>query len=666
MPRHASTHAAGVVITDRTITDYVPVSVNGGSVVTQFDMDTIAELGLLKFDFLALRYLTIINSAEVAVREKHKDFDLSAVDVNDHETYELISHGLTDGVFQLESRGMRQMLTQLKPQSIDDIIAAIALYRPGPMDSIPKYIASRNDPGSIDYKIPMLKPILDVTYGCIVYQEQVMQIFREIAGYSFGHADIVRRAISKKKADVLNSEEEAFVRGAMANGISAEDATALFGDIVSFANYAFNKSHAAAYAVLSFRTAYLKVHYPREYYSALLTSVFGSADKIAEYSAECKKIGVSILPPDVNESRSSFCVQSDNIRYGLLSIKNIGSQFVDALVRERLTNGAFSDFDDFVERMRRHDMNKKQLEALIKSGAMDSLGPRRSQMLAVYEGIMETRAARRDEDQLDMFSMGGEDIAPVQKTKFPDVAEFSSRERLMLEKESCGVYLSGHILDDYAESIRRADPDVISEIKASFDDEADPENAPQMTYRDRSRVKLCGIVTSRTNKTTRNGDGMAFVTIEDRSGEIELICFSRFCESFGHMLLVNSPVTVEGNLTVKDDEDVKVILNSAEVLVEDTSLPPEAPKVQRAEPVRKPEAVRKTINKLYLRVPSVDSREYLRAKSLVQIFEGTIPVIFYDSRAGAYLTDDIILSGVTPFVVKELGEIIGEDNVVIR
>jgi len=660
MPRHASTHAAGVVITDRPITDYVPVSVNGGAVVTQFDMDTIAELGLLKFDFLALRYLTIIHHAESSVKEKNQSFDLSAVDISDKATYELISQGQTDGVFQLESRGMRQMLTQLRPENINDIIAAIALYRPGPMDSIPRYIEARHGKSAISYSIPELASILDVTFGCIVYQEQVMQIFRKIAGYSFGHADVVRRAISKKKSDVLVSEREAFVNGAVKNGTTEEAATSLFNEIVSFANYAFNKAHAAAYAVLSFRTAYLKAHHPREYYAALLTSVFGSAGKISEYSAECKKLGIRILPPDVNSSRQGFCVQNNDIRYGLLALRNIGIGFVDSLISERELGGVFTDFDDFIERMKRRDMNKKQLEALIKSGALDSLGAKRSQMLAVFEEVMESDSNKEDETQMDMFALGDTSVMPPRKTEFPNIPEFTSREKLVLEKECSGVYLSGHILDDYSKAIAKAAPIKISDIISAFSDSAENSyDAESVTpsIRDKSRVKIAAVVNSRTNKTTRSGDNMAFVTVEDKWGEIELICFATACEDFGYLFTVGNVLLIEGSVSVKDENEIKIILRSALPLLSDAEIPDETSK----------ESVPKKRPKLYLKVAGKDSDEFRRAVSFVGIFdEGRTPVLFYDSEKKEYMRDLVLMCSVNGFVIDELCEILGRENVVFK
>ena len=406
MPRNVSIHAAGIVITDKRVAEYVPLALSNGTVVTQYDMDTVAKLGLLKFDFLALRYLTILHDAEVQIREKEPDFDLEKLPQDDAATYRLIASGKTSGVFQLESGGMRQMLMNLVPERIDDIIAAIALYRPGPMDSIPTFIECRHHPEKVTYATPLLEPILRSTYGCVVYQEQVMQIFREVAGYTFGHADVVRRAMSKKKAAVLMAERETFVAGAVERGVEAAVAEKLFSDMESFANYAFNKSHAAAYAVLCYRTAYLKAHYPCEYLSALLTSVLGNQTKVAEYIAECTGRGIRVLPPDINESRVEFAVTDGNIRFGLLAIRNVGRQFLEQILDER-RRGKFASFEDFINRMDAGSLNKRMVEALIKAGTFDRLGVFRSRLLASYERIIDQAAEKGRNNivgQLDMFS----------------------------------------------------------------------------------------------------------------------------------------------------------------------------------------------------------------------------------------------------------------------
>ncbi|MBQ4351828.1 MAG: DNA polymerase III subunit alpha [Clostridia bacterium] len=707
MPRHASTHAAGVVITDLPVTEYVPVSVNSGVTVTQFDMDTIAELGLLKFDFLALRYLTIIDHAERQIRERIPDFDLTKVDIGDPATYDTISAGRCDGVFQLESAGMRQMLTQLRPRCIDDIIAAIALYRPGPMDSIPRYIEARHDPSKIRYCTPKLAPILDVTYGCIVYQEQVMQIFREVAGYSFGHADVVRRAISKKKAGVLESERQSFIDGARERGIAEEDAVKLFEDIVSFANYAFNKSHAAAYAVLSFRTAYLKTHYPREYESALLTSVLNSSDKIAEYTADCAKQGIAVLPPDINRSRGDFHVEGDAIRFGLTALKNVGASFIQKIVDERERGGLFRDFDDFVERMSGRELNKKQLETLIKSGSLDSLGVPRSRLLAVYELVLDRRAQsaqNADEAQIGLFDADASAKPKIPKIEFPPLPEFTNREKLALEKESCGLYLSGSILDDYGQHLARIKPARIRDIRASFaspaegeDEEGPEETVETPEFTDRSRAVIAGSVTKRVNKATKNGEQMAFVTVEDASSSLEVLFFPKVLEKYGYLLVFDSVIAVAGTLSAREDEEVKLLADRVVELLPDTradeipdadelSAPPKS-----AYPDRRPrepkepqpmhasyEKMEKAANpppqnpapaqapsKIYLRVPSGESEEYRRARAFCAIFSGYTPATFYNAETKEYQKPPVGIQP-TPFVLNELREILGEENVVCK
>ncbi|MGN1346371.1 MAG: DNA polymerase III subunit alpha, partial [Eubacteriales bacterium] len=682
MPRHASTHAAGVVITEKPVTTYVPIAVNNGITVTQFDMDTIAELGLLKFDFLALRYLTIIHEAELQIREFNPAFDLTAVDMTDSATFDTICSGRCDGVFQLESTGIRQMLMQLRPRCLDDIIAAIALYRPGPMDSIPKYIEARHDPSKIHYCTPKLAPILDVTYGCIVYQEQVMQIFREIAGYSFGHADVVRRAISKKKQSVLDGERQAFLDGAVERGITEADATELFEDIVSFANYAFNKSHAAAYAVLSFRTAYLKTHYPREYESALLTSVISSTEKLTEYLDDCRKQKINILPPDINKSRSGFHVENGAIRFGMSAMKNVGTAFIDAIVAERTRNGEFADIDDFINRMSGTDMNKRQLETLIKSGALDSLGTSRSKLLAVYEKLLDRRSALAQPDmegQIGMFDTGTQVVPPKPaKIEFPEVAEMTAREKLVCEKESCGLYLSGHILDDYSRHLSMIQPLSISDIKAVFqrEDTAEDETEtdtiverPHLNLADKSPVTIAGVLTKRTNKATKNGGPMAFVTLEDRTASMEIVCFQRVLTKYGAFLTVDSVVAVSGMLSVREEEEPKLLADQVLPLMADSESletkkqSPEAP--ANHPPVSAAPQRPRVITKIYLRAAGENDPMFRRARAVCEIFSGAVPVTFYFSDTKEYRPSGLFLNP-TDSILGELRELLGGENVVVR
>jgi len=679
MPRHASTHAAGVVITERPLCEYVPLAVNNGVAVTQFDMNTVADLGLLKFDFLALRYLTIIEQAESQIREHDPQFDISAIALDDRRAYDLISAGRTDGVFQLESGGMRQTLVQMKPNRIEDIIAAIALYRPGPMDSIPKYIEHSRDRGKIRYVTPLLAPILDETNGCIVYQEQVMQIFRVVAGYSLGRADVVRRAISKKKLEVLESERAAFLEGAAAHGVQETAAAELFDEIVGFANYAFNKSHAAAYAILSYRTAYLKAHYPREYISALMTSVLGSSDKLAEYISECGRLGIRVLPPSVNDSARDFHVDGKNIRYGLLALKNLGRQFVDALIDERRRGGRFASFEDFIFRMREMSMNKRQLEMLIKSGAMDHMGAKRSQLLAVYESVLDGQnaAARQSIDgQLDLFAAAAAEAVPAApKIVLPALEECSARELLRLEKESSGLYFTGHLLDDYTKHLEKIAPDEISAIKASFSAEESPAEAVEELpeYSAKQKVIVAGIVTRRQNKATRNGEQMAFVTLEDRSGEIEIIVFPKVMNEYGAYLTVEAVLAVSGTISLRDDEEPKILMNSMVPLTENGDWHEAPPTPQTAEEpvsVRReqsaPPVRQKAPTRLFLKVDSMGSALYRRVECFLSIFPGAFPVVFYDASSGKYMRAENMGVTLNEFTVRELKEILGDSAVILK
>ncbi len=689
MPRHASTHAAGVVITAKPVTEYVPVAVNSGIVVTQFDMDTIAELGLLKFDFLALRYLTIMRSAEELIRETEPDFDLTRVDMTDAATYDTICAGKTDGVFQLESEGMRQMLTQLRPRCLDDIIAAIALYRPGPMDSIPKYIEARHHPETIHYVSPKLAPILDVTYGCIVYQEQVMQIFREIAGYTFGHADVVRRAISKKKQGVLEKEREAFLTGAAQSGMIQTDAEALFEDIVSFANYAFNKSHAAAYGVLSFRTAYLRTHYPLEYNCALLTSVLSQTGKLTEYITECNHRGIAILPPDINRSRTFFHVENGAIRFGLAALKNVGVSFIEAVVAERDAKGSFTDFADFVERMLPAQLNKRQVEYLIKAGAMDSLGAYRSQLLAVYEHVLDSysRAAGRSAaGQIGMFDDATEKAPETRMTiEYPQIQEYSTREKLSLEKESCGFYLSGHILDDYSKQLATLTLDHAGDIRKAFAESDDGDGQ----YTDKKQVTIAGCVTKRTNKATKNGDPMAFVTLDDGTGEMELVCFPKKLAEWGHLLVYDAVVLVKGTISARDADDVKLLANQVIPLTTNTLFDekppesliggdmtstdpvpreaptPEKPPVSEPPDMPQPTAPQKSM-RIFVRVDSREGECCRRIRAFCKIFPGPVPVLFYYKDTKSYEKVDIPTTVLNDFTAEAIGRICGADNMVIK
>ncbi len=666
MPRNITVHAAGIVVTDKPVSQYVPLAVSDASVVTQFDMDVLSKLGLLKFDFLAIRYLTIIDDACRYISETNPDFNLEKIPLDDKKTYELLSSGNTGGVFQLESSGIRQVLCELRPDCFDDIIAVIALYRPGPMDSIPKYIEVRHNPDKVSYAHPLLEPILRSTYGCIVYQEQVMSIFREMAGYTYGHADIVRRAMSKKKADVLNAERESFLKGTAEKGIEKEIAEKLFDDISAFANYAFNKSHAAVYAVTSYRTAYLKANYPCEYMSALMTSVQDNLAKLSEYIAECNKLNIKVLPPNINHSHMYFHPSENNIVFGLLALKNVGKQFIDNIIRER-TRKPFEDFEEFVTRMSDYDINKRMVEGLIKSGAFDNLGTYRSRLLASYERLIDTRSDQNKSNisgQLDMFSsmLGENQDISVPKFEYPNIPDFTLKEKLLLEKESSGMYFSGHIIDSYSDNI--------SELPAKNISELLDKNAVS----DKQNIGACGIISSVTLKNTRKNEKMAFVTIEDRYGEIECLVFpSQYRENY-HRLRVDAAVYIEGTLSVREDEDTKILLNYIDELTENSQYIKKGKEIRSLNTKVQPEAIKKspqavppqekkTYTKLYIRVPNLIGTEYLKAKNLVNIFDGTARVIFYNRETATYHNHT---SGVdlTEYIVRELRELLGEENVV--
>ena len=662
MPRNASTHAAGVVITDKPIYDYVPLSMNGDTIVTQFDMDTVAKLGLLKFDFLALRYLTIISDTEKEILKQEPGFDISKIPLDDEETYALISSGKTDGLFQLESEGMKQLLVSMAPGNIRDIMTAIALYRPGPMDAIPKFLANRENRANISYKLDCLHEILDETCGCIVYQEQVMQIFREVAGYTYGKADIVRRAISKKKAGVIEKERDNFINGAEEKGYSREAAESLYGEMIDFANYGFKKSHAAAYAIISYRTAYLKTHYAPMYYSALITSVFGNVPKMSEYISESAKLGIKTLSPDINKSDNGFSVSDGSIRYGLSAIKNVGEQFIDRVILERRKR-PFSSFIDFVSRMNGPDLNRRQIESLIKSGAFDGLGVYRSQLMASCGDIIDSFQAKNRgsvSGQVDMFS--SEDIS----FSYTDIPEFSLREKLILEKESAGIYFSGHILDDYSLNISAVRSDAIREIINSFSEDSSSEKR----YSEKQLVTVTGVITKITKKLTKNGDTMAFANFEDRNSEIELIIFPKTFLELEKVLIAESALAIIAEISLKDGE-LKLILRSAKRLLTNLEFKNSAEAQKHEQNMYKSDSNIKNMasgvdgKTLYLKLPDMNGKAYLKSIAIVRIFDGKTPVVFYDASSGKYLRCSESVEA-SEFVLSELKEILGENCVIMK
>ena len=649
MPRNVTIHAAGIVVSDKPITEYLPLATSNGSIVTQFDMDTVAMLGLLKFDFLALRYLTIIDDACNFVKEANPNFDIEKIPLDDKKTYDLISSGNTLGIFQLESGGMRQMLTELSPDRFEDIIAAIALYRPGPMDSIPKYIEARHNPAKITYAHSLLEPILRSTYGCIVYQEQVMSIFRVIAGYTYGHADVVRRAISKKKGNVLEAEKDNFLSGAIKNGIDKTVAEQLFDDIASFANYAFNKSHAAAYALISYRTAYLKAHYPCEYMASLITSVLGNMTKLAEYIGECGKYNIKVLPPDINQSRLLFYPKNNNIIFGLLALKNVGKQFIEGILTERDINGAYESFEDFISRASQYDINKRMIESLIKVGAFDKLGVFRSQLLASYEAIIDTEQQKTRNNlsgQLDMFSAFSAEPTMKISFKYPDIPERPAKEKLKMEKEVAGMYFSGNLLDSYSEHIDKLSPQRISDIIGNED------------LADRQYVKLAGVITSTTFKTTKRNDRMAFITLEDKYGEIECIFFANQLERHSDIVSDDNAICVEGNISLREDEAPKLIVNKAILLCENGTFNTTTKVIRKIK-----KELPKSFSKIYLRFADLNCNEVQQIKSLIEDNMGATNVIFYDTSTKSYQPYSKSIN-LNIDIYNTLIEILGEENVV--
>ncbi len=655
MPRHASTHAAGIVITEEPLDRYVPLSVNGDSVVTQYDMDTVAELGLVKFDFLGLRYLTIIADAEREIHESDPSFDITAIPLEDEAAYRLISEGKTSGVFQLESTGMRQMLMQMKPRSIYDITAAIALYRPGPMDSIPHYLACREGREEVVYETPELREILGDTYGCIVYQEQVMQIFRALAGYSYARADIVRRAMAKKKAEVLAAEREDFLKGCEARGIAGEVASGIFDKMQSFAEYAFNKSHAAAYAMLSYRTAYLKAHYPKEYMAALLTSVLGNLPKTGEYIAEAGRYGIRVLPPDINESRKTFSVAGKNIRFGLLAVKNVGVAYVETILSER-KKGEYKSFQDFLERTFSPEAGKRQVEALVKCGAFDRLGVYRSRILASLDAIytrMGESSRSAMSGQLDIFSLGEEISSATTPFEYPDIPEFGVKELLILEKESSGLYFSGHMIEDYSQNLADEKTVEIARILECFSDGEWIEGA---RYREGDTVTLGAIVAKKTEKSTKDGSRMCFLSVEDRYGEIECVVFPKVYAELASSLYREGAYLFTGRISVKEGEMPKLLLSSVKPLLSnrDYAGPSKGANVPPRE------------KKLYLRIPSVASDLTGTVLKWVEKYPGSVPVILFDRESGKYLAVPGGKIREEAELIEGLRRLLGSENVVLK
>ena len=582
LPRHSSTHAAGVVIASKPLVEYVPLQKNEDNIVAQFDMTTLEELGLLKMDFLGLRTLTVMSDAVKMIKANREiEIDLDKINFEDKEVYKMIGEGKTAGVFQLESPGMTSFMKELKPDCLEDIIAGISLYRPGPMAEIPRYIEGKRNKDSVHYETPELEDILDVTYGVMVYQEQVMEIVRKLGGYSLGRSDMVRRAMSKKKHSVMEQERKNFiygivdeegnveVPGCLRNGISEKAANDIFDSMMDFASYAFNKSHAAAYAVVGYQTAYLMHYYPVETIAAMLNSMMGSSEKVAHYINFAESQGIQVLPPNINESYSKFTVQDDKIRFGLAAIKNVGMNVVDSIVEARDSKGKFESITDFINKIDLSAINKRAVESLIKAGALDDFKIFRSKLLAVHEKLMDSMASERKRNidgQISLFGLTEDEDFKATEVMYPNIKEFAKNNLLAMEKEMTGLYLSGHPLDEYAKSLKVMTSTTIQKIydcKEAHNEGIDHE---EYSIHDEDKVVVGGIITEVTQKVTRNNQIMAFIKIEDLSATIEVIVFPKTLDRVRNLIAADAFVIIKGRVSMKEDEAVKIICETMEPL----------------------------------------------------------------------------------------------------
>lgn len=656
LPRHSSTHAAGVVIASKPLVEYVPLQKNEEMIVTQFDMTTLEELGLLKMDFLGLRTLTVMSDAVKMVKENRGiEIDLDKINFEDKNVYKMIGEGKTAGVFQLESPGMTSFMKELKPDCLEDIIAGISLYRPGPMAEIPRYVEGKRNQDSVHYETPELEKILDVTYGVMVYQEQVMQIVRDLGGYSLGRSDMVRRAMSKKKHSVMEEERKNFiygivdedgnveVPGCLRNGISEEAANKIFDSMMDFASYAFNKSHAAAYAVVGYQTAYLMHYYPVETIAAMLNSMMGTAEKVAHYINFAESLGIQVLPPNINESYSKFTVKGDSIRFGLAAIRNVGVNVVEGIVSARNQKGRFQSLVDFVNKVDSSTINKRAVESLIKAGAFDDFKIFRSKLLAVYEKIMDSisnEKKRNIDGQISLFGLGQETLkAP--EVNYPNIKEFAKNNLLAMEKEMTGLYLSGHPLDEYVQSLKISTSISIDKIFRSH--EALMEGVEEEDFiQDNDRVILGGIISAVNQKVTRNNSIMAFIKLEDLSGVIEVVVFPKTLDKVRNLILQDAMVVIKGRVSIKEDEDPKLLCESIEPLEKVNS------------------------SKLYIRVENIGKAKELRTalQSVTGNYKGDIPVFIFtaNDKKNYRMPREMWINGDIE-VIDELREIFGEENI---
>ena len=673
MPKDSGTHAAGVVITKNPVREYVPLALSkkDDSIATQYTMGTLEELGLLKMDFLGLRNLTIIEDAVQEIRKTNPDFSIESIPEDDEPTFAMLSAGLTSGVFQLESQGMTAVCAGLGPKSIEDITAIIALYRPGPMDSIPRFLDWSRNPDKITYAHPMLEPILNVTYGCIVYQEQVIEIFRKVAGFSLGQADMIRRAMSKKIRKVIDREKEAFIEGdaergicgAMANGLTKAVASGIYDDIYAFADYAFPKAHAAAYAIISYQTAYLKCHFPQIYMAALLSSILGNRDMVAEYTESCRMMGISLLPPCINESGANFAVSGDDLRYGLCAVKNIGRGFINALVIERDKSGRFLSFEDFCRRMHGNELNKRAVESLIKCGCFDELGANRAQLIDIHQVVLDGIAndrRRNVEGQLDMFAMSQEvDVSSTSYSpiiELPDIEEFPKKELMRMEREVTGLYLSGHPMDEYRDILKKTGAVNIGEILADF-----ARETGNIKFTDNQKITVAGVIESMRTKMTRNNSTMAYIQLDDGFGSIELLAFQRVIDESGKYMTADNAVLVSGRLSARDEKEPQIVVDTLRLIDEtgetgDGSL--SYLPLDKTE--NRPLSRRQT---LYVKIDNENSEAHDYVKITHKNFLGYEDMIIHFADTGKTIKGTCEMSDT---FVAHLKEIVGAENVVVK
>ena len=655
MPRHASTHAAGIVISKENLDEYVPLYLSDKGIATQFTMTTIEELGLLKMDFLGLRNLTVIRDALELIEQNYGiELDFSKMDYDDKKVYEMIAHGNTSGIFQLESGGMTQFMKNLKPTCFEDVVAGISLYRPGPMDSIPKYIENKKNPKKIKYIDPSLEPILSVTYGCLVYQEQVMQIVRDLGGYSYGRSDLVRRAMSKKKTDVMLQEKEYFIhgkedeegnieiKGCIRNGIPERAAEEIFNDMISFASYAFNKSHAAAYAVISYETGYLKAYYPVEFMAALMTSVMGDSGQIAKYIRNCNEMDIAVLPPNVNKSMKKFSVDEGKIRFGLLGVKNVGESAIAAIISSRENKGLPKDIFQFINNLEISEMNKKAMESLIKAGAFDCLNENRTAQLAVYESLIESaqnNSKKNIAGQMSLFQIATEemDVSGVSGT-LPKVKNFDKKILLAMEKEMLGVYITDHPLNEYAEKMKRT-ASVTSEQLVHASEE------PVSTIKDGMKVVMCGMITGKKTLITKSNKMMAFVDLEDLYGNVEVVVFPNVYGKYQHLISEDNVVTIRGTLNFKEDEMPKLLADT----IKDIG---EADSKSEAKPI-----------KIKITDPKNGQEIMLKIEELFAKQKGTTPALIYLANGKLLQTAKDKCIEPTEELKAELIKLLGKENV---